>query len=346
MAIAIEGFSIVGLKSRAEEKFAGGLAALLETVPNATALSDDELWRCSFMVAADAERFLDQLQEAGLDWKPGPDSDVVMVSEFDQSVTPYCEWLRVGQIQKGIIAWLDGTTPRKVIAKEGWTPEQGSGLRFAEIDDPNLEFVRLEGNLAVYRDKQTGAECYVGRSAPDPDELYKSASRIILANLVGPGEPPISGDAAEKVRSAVDDLRKVLDHYPDAWIVHFFLGKGHMAVGELEPAYTSLRKACDMEPDDEGPYRELGGLCLALGKADEAVQIGERAASLKPDNAETLSNLACTYLIAGRLQQALPTINAALKLDENDPTSRHLQRIIHDVMRGERPQPKSLADLM
>lgn len=346
MAIAIEGFSVVAIKSRVEELFPGGLEALSNIVPNATELSDDDLWRCAFMAAVDAKRFLSRLHDAGLNTKQGPDPDVVTISEFDLSVEPYCEWMQVVRWDKGVIAWRAGRHPRSVVAREGWSPESGSGLTLSHVNEDHLEFRRLEGNVAVYFDKQQGCEVYLGRTAADPVETFKAAAKVVFAHAVDPGQRALQGEPYAKVMQAVAELEKVAVQFPDAGNVHFVIGKGRLALGETDRAYQSLRRANELEADSESVYRELAGVCLMLGRADEAIAIGQKAAALKPDNAETLGNLACAYLIGGRLTEALPTINAALKLDEDDLTNRALQRRIHEVMKGTRPQPRTLGDLM
>jgi hypothetical protein len=96
MAVALEGYTVVGLKSRIDEKFAGGVEALTQAAPNQMVLADDDLWRCSFMVCAEAERFVESLASSDLNGSTGPDPDLVIVNEFDLSVSPYCEWLEVG----------------------------------------------------------------------------------------------------------------------------------------------------------------------------------------------------------------------------------------------------------
>lgn len=346
MAIAIEGFSVVALKARLEELFPGGMEALSGIVPNATELRDDDLWRCAFMAADDANRFLRQLQDEGLNTKQGPDPDVVVISEFDLAVDPYCEWIQVVRWDKGVVAWRAGTHPRSVVARQGWSPESGSGLTLSHVNDDHLEFRRLEGNVAVYFDKQQGCAVYLGRTAADPNEVFKAAAKVVFDHSVDPGQPALQGEPYTKVMQAVAELEKVGAQFPDAGKIHFVIGKGKLALGETDLAYQSLRRASELDADSESAYRELAGVCLMLGKVDEAIDIGQRAAALKPDNPETLGNLACAYLIGGRLAEALPTINAALKLDEDDVTNRALQRRIHEVMRGTRPQPRTLGDLM
>ena len=81
MAISIEGYSIVGLKSRIEENYDGGIAGLSKLVLNATELADDDLWRCAFMVAAEAEKFLER--------KHGAACVVVNVAIAKQNCRPW-----------------------------------------------------------------------------------------------------------------------------------------------------------------------------------------------------------------------------------------------------------------
>lgn len=45
----------------------------------------------------------------------GPDSDAVLVNEFDHPIDPYCEWLTTGIWQKAVIAWRMGTRPESVV---------------------------------------------------------------------------------------------------------------------------------------------------------------------------------------------------------------------------------------
>lgn len=342
MAIAIEGYSVVGLKTRLAENFDGGLVALSQIVPNATELVDDDLWRCSFMASADATQFLNQLEDAGLNARSGPDSDLVVVSEFDLSVQPYCEWLQVAQWEKGVIAWREGTTPETIVAREGWSPESGSGLIFQGEED--LEFERLDGDVHVYRDKQTGKEVYVSRTQVDPEVLFQMASKTICSHCLG-NVRQLTRDTEASVRKAIADLESLAQQFPDSWRVHWFVGKARQGLGELEQAYTSYWRAFELEQEEEAVPRELAGICLELGKADEAVRVGEKAAGLKPDNAETLGNLACGYLLAARIPEAQATIKAAIKLGGYDAINLHLERIINAVALGKCPQPRRMSDL-
>lgn len=346
MAIAVEGYSIIGIQARIEEKYAGGLEALSAKVPNATELRDDELWQCSFMAMADAESFLLQMQKAGMDGVKGPNPDLAIVNEFDGSVMPYCEWLEVRQWEKGLIAWFEGSNPETVVARKGWSPETGSGLQFAEAKSmEDLEFSRMEGNIEVYKDKKTGEEVYIGRSGASPDTIFKAAGGIITSNMINPGGAPLTEDIADQVRQAVKDLEGILKDVPESWRVHWCIGKGRQSLGDTEGSYQAFKRAWELEQENEAVPRELAGACLELGKTQEAVEIGQKAAALHPDDPESLGNLACAYLFAAMLPQAEKTVNAALKLAPEDSINLHIQQTIRDVQSGAIPQPSKLSDL-
>lgn len=222
MAVPIEGFSVVAKVDRIQRLLDdGGVQP-----PNATALSDTHIWRCSFMAKCDALKFLETLAQRGLNVTQGPDSDAVLATEFDRSVEPYCEWLRTAAWEKAVIGWKDGTVPETVTARAGWDPKVGSGLIF---HDPAamqfLEFVRLEDNVEVFRNKKTGQDVYVGRTSTPVDALFQSAADIVRKYLVHPGEPALTGTPAGEVFQAARTLEKVIAEAPDWWNAQWFYGK-------------------------------------------------------------------------------------------------------------------------
>src|SRR5262245_15467309 len=104
MAVTIEGFTVVAQLTRIQHLLdAGSIVA-----PNSPALHDGHIWRCSFMAKADAQNFLQMMGKLGLNISQGPDSDAVLISEFDRSVEPYCEWIHTAFLHKAVVAWKEG----------------------------------------------------------------------------------------------------------------------------------------------------------------------------------------------------------------------------------------------
>jgi len=298
------------------------------------------------MAEADAVDFIRTLEGCGLNTSQGPDSDVVLISEFDQSIDPYCEWLRSETWDKAVIAWMEGTQLETVTAREGWDPAVGSGLVFHDPSKTqDLEFLRLEDHLEVFLNKKTGKEVFIGRTSTPVDSMFISASRVIKCHFVAAGEPPLSGEAREEVARAATMLEEVLAEVPQWWNALWFYGKSQLALGDYEAAYQALSDAYKLEKSVEAIPRELGGVCLELKKFDESVEIAEAALALEPSNAELLGNLSVSYLLAARVDAARKAVEAGLKIDPEDKINQTISRIVSEVEDGRREQPESFADM-
>lgn len=341
MAVPIEGYSVVAQFARIQPLLESGSVK----IPNSTALSDTHIWKCSFMALDDARKFLQGLEKLGLNGSRGPDSDVVLAIEFDRTVEPYCEWLKMAVWEKAVIGWKEGTRPETVTAREGWDPKVGSGLVFHDPASMHfLEFLRLENNVEVFRNKKTGQEVYIGRTSTPVDALFQTASEIVRKHFVNPGEPSLSGSAAEEVSQASSMLEKVVTEAPNWWNAQWFYGKGHMALGHYEKAYEAFRSAYRIEKNVEAVLRELAGACLELRRFDEAVEVAQAAVTLDPGNAELLGNLAVAFVLAKQLVPARKAIDAATKIDPNDRINQTIARVLQEIETGRREQPESLRD--
>jgi hypothetical protein len=298
------------------------------------------------MAEADARKFLRSLEGLGLNVSNGPDSDVVLVTEFDRSVEPYCEWLKTGVWEKAVIGWKEGTRPETVTAREGWDPKVGSGLEFHDPSSMQfLEFLRLEDNLEVFLNKKTGKEVYIARTSTPVDALFATASAIVRKHFVSPGGRSLAGEPANEVSGAAEMLGKVVAEVPDWWNAQWFFGKSQVALGNYDTAYKAFQHAYRLEKNVEAILRELAGVCLELRRFDEAVTVAEEALALDPSNAELLGNLAVAYLLAGHIVHSRKAIDAAVKLDPNDQINQTILRVLSEIEEGRRDQPNSLQEL-
>ncbi|MEM9345630.1 MAG: tetratricopeptide repeat protein [Planctomycetota bacterium] len=339
MAVPIEAYTVVAQKERVIDLIESGQLQ----APNHRGLADDHLWCCSFMAHSDALALVSRLDALGVNTAQGPDSDIVVVNEFDQSIDPYCEWLQMGQWDKAWIAWLVGTEPKTVVAREGWDPSVGSGLSFSDGSD--LEFVRMDENVEVHRNKETGEEVYIGRTEIPVEVLYEHASKVIIANMRTAGEPPLQSKSLQQVTQAVEEMSRVCEHPGATWQAWWLLGKGQIAIAQYEKAYQSFSNAYAKEQNHTAIPREWGGVCLELQRFDEAVGINRLAVAIEPDSNELVANLAISMLFAGQLDLADRTIEAALKLSPKDPVNQNIRGLITETQEGRRPQPRSFKDL-
>ena len=343
MAIAVEAFSVVGNLQSIEDADLISQNELNAMARNSTALSDADLWRCSFMAESDAAAFVERLNEIGFDTTTGPHSDFVIVNEFDLEVTPYCEWLEVANYHKGVIAWKVGSNPESVTARAGWSPEKGSGLTFGNRHRmDNLDFVRLEGNVEVFRDKSSGEMVYIGRTETPVEALYETSATLIHQNSITPGQPPVRGKLKQEISQAIGDLRKVVENHPDFWRAHYFIGKGNEAIGDIESAYSAFNKAFEINAEGENVCRALASVCLETDRVEQALSVSIQEATLFPDNEATLGNLATCYLLNQQVPAARKTIEAALQLKPSDRVNQQVSELIRAIESGQRPCPRTI----
>ena len=137
-------------------------------------------------------------------------------------------------------------------------------------------------------------------------------------------------------------LNQAVNDSPNAWQLHFYLGKGFQALGQDEDSYQAFTRAFELEDEQEVILRELAGACLATGRFEEAATAGENAVVIEPDNSELIGNLALAYLMAKRIEEATKSIEAAIQLNPDDRINRNIKKIIVSVAEGHRPQPESL----
>ncbi len=167
MAILIEAFSLVIRCAAIDERYEGGWTQVWRDIPNATGVTDGELLRVGFMAFADVEEFALLLERRGMVYG----RDFMLVEQNDGPALP-CAWLETGittiEGMDGEVAWgrlRGGKEPPDTLrlhVPDGW--ERPFIGQYRNADDGSLEFLRREGNVEVYRDRETGQVVYAGRT--------------------------------------------------------------------------------------------------------------------------------------------------------------------------------------
>jgi tetratricopeptide (TPR) repeat protein len=107
-----------------------------------------------------------------------------------------------------------------------------------------------------------------------------------------------------------DTLAKAPGH---PW-VHNNLGVAYRARGELALAERHFRRALEIRPSLAPAWVNLGNLRLAAGDADGAIAIYREAAARMPDAVEVQYDLGLALARSGRLAEALPHFEAAVRI--------------------------------
>ena len=90
------------------------------------------------------------------------------------------------------------------------------------------------------------------------------------------------------------------------------LGQPERARASYEAAVTVGMRHVERHPEDVRAVYMTGNSLICLGEVGRGLEWVERARSLDPEDGGTLYNVACAYARAGRLDQALDTLEEAL----------------------------------
>ena len=245
MAVLIEGFSVVIRNATVAETYPGGFDAFRADSPNATFCTDEHLCRVGFMMSSDADVFVAQLAALGFTpYRKDASEDVAVVSQVDGPLKP-CRWLQLGRYRGALIAWLAGKPAGDLHATPGWDPDRQ--LRHLSADEARerLEFVRSEENVDVYRDRTTGEELYVGRTAPvsgadqaEHDAIYQRACDLVQGLILthGQGPGPLDPESKKRLDDSIPLFTEVVRINPRNWAAMWLAGKVYQRLGEDERA--------------------------------------------------------------------------------------------------------------
>jgi tetratricopeptide (TPR) repeat protein len=349
MAVLIKCYSVVVRNATLAAKYQGGTDANARDCPNNTFCADEHVSRVGFMQASDAEPFIAELAAKGLTpTRDGLAADVALTAQ-DSGFVRACDWLELARYKGTPMAWLAGTLHGNLHAPPGWTP--GKGLQHMTTEEARqlLEFVRTEGDIDVYRDKVSGQEMYVGRTAEDRtrhDELYKRAGELIegLLILQNHEPPPLLPDERRRLDEAAGLYREVVRINPRNWAAMWLLGKVHQLLAQYERGLEWFSRAHRVNPDHADVAREASIAAMDAGKPEEAIPFCQRALQVKPGDPGLRANLALATLFCGKPPEARD-IAAALTDDPANGITATIVRIIDEVLAGTRPCPHHVRDL-
>ncbi len=354
MALLIDAYAVIISKDTVEAKYPGGLGGYLNDSPNETFRTDDYLTRVSFMRFEDAEAYIARLAARGLTpSRKGAAEDAALVSRQEGLSSP-CRWLELGSYQGARVVWHTTDPTANRFPPAGWDAERPLlYLTPAEVKE-RLEFVQIEGNVEVYRDKVTGKKLYVGRTERSqgedrdrPDALYKQATALVEGLLMGGSGsgPPL--DAAERGRltRAISLLEQVVEINPGNWAAMWVAGKACQRLDDHKTAVRWFAHAHRLNPDQPDVAREASISAMEEGRPEEAVAFCTRALEASPEDAGLYANLALALLFSNRPVDAKAVAAASLARDPSDTITKQIVAMIDDVIAGKRPCPRHLRDI-
>jgi hypothetical protein len=354
MAVPVEGFTVVVRNSTIAAKYPGGLEAYERDCPNATFCSDGSLTRIAFMTPGDADEFVALLAAKRLTpYRDGVSEDVALVTSPQGPRRP-CNWLELSRLGTDPIVWLAGSDVGTLHAPPGWKPQHTLQWMSAEEAKRRLEFVRSQDNVDVYRDKETGKELYVGRTASGSDadrsrhdDLYNHACALVKGLILIHGQTPkeLDQDDRRRLMEAIALFSEVVRINPGNWAAMWLLGKVYQRLSDYEQGLQWFSRAHRVNPDNPDIAREAAIAAMEVGRPEEAVPFCERAIETKPDDPGLRANLAVALLFSGKPAEARKAADEALQRDPMDKITSGIVRIIDQVVAGKRPCPHHMRDL-
>jgi len=158
--------------------------------------------------------------------------------------------------------------------------------------------------------------------------------------------PSDSKTAKSELNRGIALLKRVVEINPRNFAAYWVMGKGYQVLNDSKLAWEAFGQSFAIERENPDVAREYVFECLNLGKVEEGVAAAEHAVGLNPEDAGLVANLALAYLIGGKLEDAMQAAEESLMLAPDDEITQNLKRVIHEVQNGDRPQPKSMKDLM
>ena len=79
------------------------------------------------------------------------------------------------------------------------------------------------------------------------------------------------------------EAKKLINEYPEAFIIWNLLGAASKRLGKMDEAFTSLKKVTELNPEYADGHNNLGVILQDLGKFDDSIDSFNTALSLKPN---------------------------------------------------------------
>jgi tetratricopeptide (TPR) repeat protein len=361
VAVLIEGISVVVRRDTIDRRYKTGWPGFEANAINETLCSDTELVRVGFMSPDNIRSYIKQLERHGFVFldSNGAVVDIVVIDQREGPTAP-CNWIEFfkQEIPEGEVsaARLTGSQVAGLFCPEGWDFSRSLSRDFTFYPggklDENLEFVRRELGVDVYRDRRTGRESYITSSEilseadADPpahqeeyEALWTEAGSLVLPFLNKAASTTQEVAEATRAHKILEDLILLPDV---SWRIWWALGVARRALGDRNGAYAAFSRAYGMAPDEVEVGRNLGGECIALGYGREAIAVTEAMTKIAPQDVGLVSNYALSLLIGGYVEEALRAVQRAQQLDSSDEITKGLRRMIDDVRQGKIERPTRL----
>jgi hypothetical protein len=185
MSVLVEAITVIIRNSTAEALIQGGADAIKEDAPNETFRTDGVLSAIGFTNPQDTRVYVDSLKQLGFKFVEDSTSSDIAVCDQNRGFTTNCDWLGTDLDERGVrYCWLLGEERGAIAANNGWTFENSMYTKgsFTEEGSPidHLEFIREEGGMRVYWDKNKSEEVFITNTYSELDDIHARRLKQLL----------------------------------------------------------------------------------------------------------------------------------------------------------------------
>ena len=175
MAVLIEAISVVIRCDAMMTLYAGGQAAFMQDVPNASLRADGSLAAVSCMVPDDVRAYVDLLESRGLTYIADDRAVNIVVVDQTTGLRAVCDWVQIGQSDLDdvagrtiVVCQLAGEPWSQIVMPQGWQYDTSLSARARYVPGQevpaHLELLDVTDGVERYRDRNTGEILYRGRT--------------------------------------------------------------------------------------------------------------------------------------------------------------------------------------
>ncbi len=126
-------------------------------------------------------------------------------------------------------------------------------------------------------------------------------------------------------RELGQELRKVLDRYPDAAAVHNNLGVWYEANQEVGPAIQQLQQAIAREPNNPLYHYNLSKVLVSIGNFERSAEEAEAVVAIAPHWERGIAHIGEVYSFLGRYNDALAALERGLSVSPSCAALWHVK---------------------
>lgn len=180
------------------------------------------------------------------------------------------------------------------------------------------------------------------------NRLYLEAWKIIegeihIHNRVAPSKATWS--VRRKLKQAISRFEQTLQLNPTNWSSMWALGKIYQRLNDDTTALQWFTKAYEINATNPDVAREAALCAMNLGDSKAALKFTAVAMTLNPNDAGLVANHALALLLDHQPESARTAAERAVSAVPQDTVSKHVIRLIEDVIAGRRPYPKTFRDV-